>query len=155
MLELDELVNEVGLSALENSKLRKFDMMIAQKNAELDAVKEKRISLYESFSSRLISREEYDEYRGRYNRQIGIIEDALLKLKTQRKNEEESSSIKTNWIQQFIRFKGASELTREIVVTLIDRVYVYEDKRVRIDFNFKNEYEIISKLVEEKLREVG
>ena len=41
------------------------------------------------------------------------------------------------------------------MVTLIDRVYVYEDKRVRIDFNFKNEYEIISKLVEEKLREVG
>ena len=155
MIELDELVNEVGLSALENSKLRKFDMMIAQKNAELDAVKEKRISLYESFSSRLISREEYDEYRGRYNRQIGIIEDALLKLKTQRKTEEESSSIKTNWIQQFIRFKGASELTREIVVTLIDRVYVYEDKRVRIDFNFKNEYEVISKLVEEKLKEVG
>ena len=103
----------------------------------------------------MISREEYDEYRGRYNRQIGIIEDALLKLKTQRKNEEESSSIKTNWIQQFIRFKGASELTREIVVTLIDRVYVYEDKRVRIDFNFKNEYEILGKLVEEKLREVG
>ena len=74
---------------------------------------------------------------------------------TQRKTEEESSSIKTNWIQQFIRFKGASELTREIVVTLIDRVYVYEDKRVRIDFNFKNEYEVISKLVEEKLKEVG
>lgn len=50
---------------------------------------------------------------------------------------------------QFIKFKGISELTREVVVTLVDRIYVYEDKRIRIEFNYRNEIAAYQEIFQE------
>ena len=36
-----------------------------------------------------------------------------------------------------------------------NKVYVYEDKRVKIEFNYRNELEYIYELIEEKTKEVG
>ena len=36
-------------------------------------------------------------------------------------------------------FRDITELSREVVITLVDKIYVYKDKHIRIDFNFRNE----------------
>ena len=46
-------------------------------------------------------------------------------------------------------------MTREVVVTLIDRIYVYEDKHIRIEFNYRNEIAAYQEILEEKAKEVG
>ena len=60
-----------------------------------------------------------------------------------------------SWIMQFIKFQGITELTREAVVTLIDRIYVYEDKRIRIEFNYRNEIAAYQEILQKTAKEVG
>ena len=52
-----------------------------------------------------------------------------------------------------IRFNGVEELTRELVVTFIDRIYIYENKRIKIDFNYRNELSNMQELLEQKAKE--
>ena len=40
-------------------------------------------------------------------------------------------------------------------MALIDRIYIYEDKRVVIEFNYKNEIAYYSEIVNAALKEVG
>ena len=47
-------------------------------------------------------------------------------------------------------FKGIAELTREVVVTLIDRIYIFEDKHIRINFNFRNELAYYQEILQQQ-----
>jgi DNA invertase Pin-like site-specific DNA recombinase len=155
VIELDELLNEVGHGILEDAKLQRIDVLISQKMKDIDRCKDMRMNLYEAYNDNLINREEYDKMRQKYTTQLEAEEAALCRLREEYAKEQEISSINTEWIQEFKRFQGVTELTRELVVTLIDKVYVYEDKRVKIEFNYRNELEYIYELIEEKTKEVG
>ena len=155
VIELDELLNEVGHGILEDAKLQRIDVLISQKMKDIDRCKDMRMNLYEAYNDNLINREEYDKMRQKYTTQLEAEEAALCRLREEYAKEQEISSINTDWIQEFKRFQGVTELTRELVVTLIDKVYVYEDKRVKIEFNYRNELEYIYELREEKTKEVG
>ena len=155
IVELDELLQDAGRGILEDAKLKKLDILIEQKHKDIDRYKELRMSLYEAYNDNLIDRQDYDKMREKYALQIDAEESALIRLREEYAREEASSSINTSWIQEFIKFHGVTDLTRELVVTLIDKIFVYEDKRVKIEFNYRNELEYISTLLQERKKEVG
>ena len=155
VVELDELLQDVGRGILEDAKLKKIDILITQKHKDIDRYKELRMGLYEAYNDNLISREDYDKMREKYAEQIETEEAVLVRLREEYAREKESSSINTGWIHEFKKFHGVTDLTRELVVTLIDRIFVYEDKRVKIEFNYRNEFDYISTLLLERKKEVG
>lgn len=50
-------------------------------------------------------------------------------------------------------FEVINRTVKEAVATLIDRIDVYEDKRIRITFNFKNQIEELTQYVNELRKE--
>lgn len=155
IVELNELIKDIGLHSIDQIRLKRVDVMIARKEEDLDRDKEFRMKLYEALNEELIDRDEYNKMRMKYTRQIEDTEKAISKLKLQRTEISSSHSTDNNWIMQFIKFQGITELTREVVVTLIDRIYVYEDKHIRIEFNYRNEIAAYQEILEEKAKEVG
>ena len=155
IVELNELIKDIGLHSIDQIRLKRVDVMIARKEEDLDRDKEFRMRLYEALNEDLIDRDEYNKMRMKYTRQIEDTEKAISKLKLQRTEISSSHSTDNNWIMQFIKFQGITELTREVVVTLIDRIYIYEDKHIRIEFNYRNEIAAYQEILEEKAKEVG
>lgn len=154
IVELNGLMKDIGLHSVDQIRRRRVDVMIARKEQDLDRDKEFRMKLYEALKEELIDRDEYNKMRMKYTKQIEDTEKAISKLKLQRTEISSSQSTDNNWIMQFIKFQGITELTREVVVTLIDRIYVYEDKRIRIEFNYRNEIAAYQEILEEKAKEV-
>lgn len=155
IVELNQLVQDIGLHRIDQIRLGRVDVMIAQKEQDLERDKEFRMRLYEALNEGLIDRDEYNKMRMKYTRQIEDTEKAINKLQLQRTEISSNHSTDNNWIMQFIKFQGITELTREVVVTLIDRIYVYEDKRIRIEFNYRNEIAAYQEILEKKAKEVG
>ena len=155
IVELNQLVHDIGLQKIDQIRLGRVDLMIARKEQDLDRDKEFRMKLYEALNDNLIDRDEYNKMRMKYTRQIEDTERAISKLKLQRAEILSSHSTDNSWIMQFIKFQGITELSREAVVTMIDRIYVYEDKRIRIEFNYRNEIAAYQEILEEKAKEVG
>ena len=155
IVEWNQLVHDVGLQKIDQIRLGRVDLMIARKEQDLDRDKEFRMKLYEALNDNLIDRDEYNNMRMKYTRQIEDTERAISKLKLQRAEILSSHSTDNSWIMQFIKFQGITELSREAVVTMIDRIYVYEDKRIRIEFNYRNEIAAYQEILEEKAKEVG
>ena len=154
IVELNQLIQDIGVNNIDQIRLRRVDVMIAQKEQDLDRDKEFRMNLYEALNEDLIDRDEYNKMRLKYTKQIEDTEKAIRKLQLQRTEISSSHCADNNWIMQFIKFQGITELTREVVVTLIDRIYVYEDKRIRIEFNYRNEIAAYQEILEEKAKEV-
>ena len=47
------------------------------------------------------------------------------------------------WIESFKKRKNITKLTREIIIELIDCIYVHEGGEITIKFKFEDEYERI------------
>ena len=93
--------------------------------------------------------------KAKYNKRIAEAESALRELHAAKVEALNNASNATSWIEQFLKFDGESTLSREMVFTLIDKVHIYEDKRIRIDFNFRNDIAFILDTLQKQNLEVS
>ena len=66
-------------------------------------------------------------------------------MKIQEAEAEKESSVETeesyeNWIEKFIQYGTLAEITREIVIELIDRIVVNSGKSIDIEFKYQSPY---------------
>lgn len=155
IVEMDQLLRDIGANDIQSIRVKRLDMMIAQKHKDIDGYQDFRMNLYEAFCDQLIERDEYDKMRSKYGQMIADAQNAVKKLEQERHGIVSTQNVHSGWIQQFVQYQGITELTREVVVTLIDRIYVYEDKRIRIDFNYRDEIKYYQELLRQKAKEVG
>lgn len=155
IVELNNLVQDIGMKSIDQVRIKRLDVMIAQKAQDIERDKEFRMRLYEALNDELIERDEYNKMRMKYTKQIEDTEKAIKKLQLQRSGILSNNTTDNNWIMQFIKFQGLTELSHEAVVTLIDRIYVYEDKHIRIEFNYRNEIAAYQEILQEKAKEVS
>ena len=45
------------------------------------------------------------------------------------------------WVQVFAQYENVQELDRRLLVALVDKVFIYEDKRVEIAFRYRDEFD--------------
>ena len=155
IVEMEQLMEEIGQSNIWNVKITRLDRMIAQKENEADGYRDFRMKLYEALREELIDRDEYAKMRQKYTQSIEEAEAAIQKLKEERSALLASTGVDCGWIEQFVKYREISELTREVVVTLIDRIYIYEDKHIKIDFNYRDEIAYYQEILKTTAKEVG
>lgn len=44
------------------------------------------------------------------------------------------------FIKNFMKYRNIDKLTREVVAALIEMIYVYEDKKIKIVFKYQNPF---------------
>lgn len=139
VVEMKQLLEEVNHSEILSVKLKRIDLLIAEKNKEIDKQKDFRMKLYEALSDGLIERDEYDAMRKRSTATIEAGEAAVKKLDAERAEIVSQNTKNLTWLEQFARYQNYAKLSREIAVAFIDKITVYEDKTVHIDFNYRDE----------------
>ena len=97
--------------------------------------------LYEDWKNEDITREEYLEYKKKYEQDIEKIKEIIENLDKQKEKQEKVTDNNSKWIENFKKYKNISELDRDIITELIDYIEVYENKKIKINFKFIDEIE--------------
>lgn len=123
-----------------------------KKEAEIVKNQHLKIECYEDYKEGLISQEEYLLFKNELESRIENAKDSLLALK--RKNQLLTSEDveKQAWIEAFISNQG-TDFTRAKLVQLINRIYVYEDRRIEIVFRYQDEMKQFAKVITESMHE--
>lgn len=150
MKTLKELVENAERDAKTKKKASSteiYSMDIEKTKEDIERKKQLRKKVFEEYALGNISNEEYMEYGEEYAKAEMELTQKLFDLEKKLKGQEEVSVFDLPWVRHLIEHKEITELTREIVVEMIDVIYIYEDKRIKICYNFSNEYENLMKLV--------
>ena len=130
-------------SELENLKVQirdqkpKLDDRIARLKAKIEKNTEYRKRAYEQFMDDILSKEEYLELKKMYDTENEQFEKELDELKNVEETEMTVMQDTVKWLDHFSRGKiTAAQLTREVLVELIDRIYVYPNQQIEIYFKF-------------------
>lgn len=109
--------------------------------AELARVKKLKKSIYEDYKDELISKEEYLSYREDYQQKEALYSKQIETLEAKKKETVTEDVFETPWLKRLLELKDIEELDRDIVVEMIDEITVYENRKIKIRYNFGDELE--------------
>ena len=87
-----------------------------------------------------MSKEEYAAYRQDYTEKELLLEKQIHALQMSQ-DEEEHHALESSWVTRLRELKEVKTLDRSIIVEMIDRIIIYNDRRIRIIYNFSDELE--------------
>ena len=62
-------------------------------------------------------------------------------MEAKKKDNVTEDIFQTPWLRRLLELKDIEELDRDIVVEMIDEIIVYENRKIKIRYNFGNELE--------------
>ncbi len=138
LVNFEKIVEKLKKEGLKNVKSQNIQNIIKLKQNEVSKILNLKKYLYEDWKNGDITREEYLEYKKKYENDIKYLEENIQNLKLENEKCEIQNTIKNKWIEDFIKQKKLKGLSRDIVLELVNVIYVHEDGSLTIKFNFTN-----------------
>ena len=120
---------------------------IEKTKKEIERKKKIKKKVFEEFAEGNLTSEEYIEYRESYAKEEKELQLKLSNLEQQVAKRKDKGALELPWINHLLEHKEVKELTREIVVQMVDEILIFDDKRIKITYNFTKEYENLLKIV--------
>ncbi len=139
-LEMEKMIQKINKSPTRNLYNANIEKLIQSKNNELEKTKKLKKAAYEDWKLGIITQEEYFEYKTTYEQNIVNIEENIKNLQEEKKKYEEQVLGDNSWIDVLKEKRNITNLTRDIIIELIDCIYIHEGGNITIKFKFADEY---------------
>ncbi len=139
MIEVDSMFGGTNNIPFRNDEVETLNKHVEIKKEELAKYEKYRVNLFEKFIADIITKEDYLEFKEIYEENINNITESIEKLNSNIKDILTNTVSENNLIQKFSQFKNSKMLTREMVVTLVEEILVYNDKSIEIKYKFNQE----------------
>lgn len=140
LIDTEEIVQKINESTYQNTKNENIENMIIAKQNEISKILNFKRTIYEDWKNEDITREEYLEYKQKYENDIERLKQNIERLENEKQRYENQSISNNEWIEKFKEKEGITELSRDIMMELIDCIYVKENGNITIKFKFKDEF---------------
>ena len=91
--------------------------------------------VFENYADGLISKTEYVKLKEKYDQKVRQLQKDIQNCTGERKESSWSHEFE-EWLEKFTDDFNLEDLTREIVLNLIDSIYIYADKVIEINYKF-------------------
>ena len=152
VLELDAALSGAFELAWERSELGKIEASLELQNEQLQKNNTLRLSIYEDLHQGLIDKSEYTAIKEELTARIAECVRAIDELNKMKAELDEGLSSKQSWMAQFKEFSNISEVSRRVIVHLVDSIRIYEDSEVEIVFRQADKVASAYKFLEEQKR---
>ncbi len=116
----------------------KFQLENIQKR--LEKIEKFKRKTYHNYMEDLISREEYIRYVSEYEAEIKELEKEKSAICDKEDLQQELDDRHDQWVEAFKDYINISELTRDVVLELIEKIEVHGDGSITIHYKFQNPY---------------
>ena len=91
-------------------------------------------------AERIIDREVYERTKAKYQKELDYWVDEESSAQADKNSLEAALSSSKQWTESIRRYQVLSEIDRELIVTLIDKIEVFHDKRIKIHLTYADPY---------------
>ena len=165
LLDVDKALSQFENLSWEKHKLKQLDAGIEIQEEAVRKNNTLRLGIYEDLRAGLLDRSEYESLKKELAERIAEATAAIEKLNKEKREILDGVSKQQSWVEQFRQYENVTELTRPMVIHLIERINIFEDSNIEIVFRHRNQIEEILQFISEKtadkkllampIREVG
>ena len=124
-----------------------FEKLIVDKKRQIIKIKNNKIGSYNDWKDGVIDKGDYMMFKDKYDESLKKLSDEICALENEKELQKAIFDNELNWLNNIVKFGRITELTREIAISLIDKIYIDKNKQLTIDFKFKNEFETLIRII--------
>ena len=147
-IKIQEKVNSVSSLPFRNREIKQLKDEIVKCGEKKEYYQKHSLSLYEDLKSNIINEKDYKALKKMYSDEIEILDKRIDSI------NKEISVISNNNHSKYLEYAAVNKfenLSRKIIVTFINKIFVYDKKKIEIDFKFQTDYDIMRKYVNKAL----
>ena len=140
LLDADEVIKEAGNSANFRIDQKKTKERISAKEKEITKYNQMLVSLYEDYRDGIVDKSDFAIIKESFEVKRAEAEKAIDRLQKEAENIAAGIERDTEWLEENRKWKAMPSLTRNVVVSLIQSVKVYEGGDIEIVLDCDDEY---------------
>lgn len=117
-----------------------YEKQILSLEQEIERYQKLKLGLYENLTDEIISKEEYFEFRNTYTNILEEKETAKKRLEKECKQAVTTGTTTKNWVTLFKSYENIDTLNRRVLMSLVDKVLIYENHALEVVFKYADEY---------------
>lgn len=140
ILNMDEALGQIESLTWEKRELNKIEANITIQLSVVDKNAALRMGTYEDLKDGIITREEFLTLKEEFTQRIREAERTTEQYERDKNSILSGFNDQQGWLAQFREYKNISEMTRRIVVNLIERINVFENQEIEVVFKQKDQF---------------
>ncbi len=142
-LVMDDALQCIEGADWEARELKKIEGKIAFQQEIIEKNRRLSTGAYEDFRSQFITREEYETFRSQFNGNITEAQTAISCLVSDRNSIKGGLADQQGWLAQFKKYENIQEITRNVIVNLIERIYIRDNKDIDVQLKHQDRFAAI------------
>ena len=114
-----------------------------------------RAGLYEDYKEGLLTSDEFVEMRDIYTKQLDDVKLKIQYMESDNTFRKIDTRVDGTWEKVLQEWKNPQNITRELIETLIDKIMIYEDSRIKITFKCMDEFDKLRSAINKREEEVA
>lgn len=147
-IDYTKIIEQLNKAPLVKSQIKKLTEAIEQKERELTKIARYKQSIYQDWKDNIISQTDYFNMRADYEKEEAALHEMIQRLLEERKEEENGVNTENPFLVAFRKYENITELSRDILIELIDCIKVHEGGNISIVFRFADELNRIVDFIE-------
>ncbi len=144
VLELEQIIDTLDTLPESQQNVFNYDAQIVRIKEDIERNKSFKLKLYENLQEGMIGQDEYFLFKKSYAAKIEEAEAAITAIEAEREQMVGRNRERLAWIDVYKKYQNVTEITRRLVVELIEQIRVYEGSRIEIRWRYQDEYQKIT-----------
>ena len=141
VLEAELLLEMVELLPENQQNVFNYDAQIVKLKEEIERNKNFKLKLYENLQEGMIGQDEYFLFKKSYAMKIQEAEQAIAAIEAEREQMVNNNREQLSWTEVFKQYQNITEVTRNVVVDLIDHIEILEGKGIHVVFRYHDNWD--------------
>ena len=141
VIDLSDLLELADTAQLQQAGMRKMQERLEKKQGEIDRYQILLRSLYESLADGVIDQADYKDLKKTYSRRRAEAEEQAEAIREEMSREKVNLSEGRGWMGQFRKHQNIEALDRNVIVSLIERILIFRDRRIEIVYRWYDEFQ--------------
>lgn len=143
-----KILDELRSIPYTNRQTQRIENLLKEKTQEIEQLKRYKREIYQDWKDGELDLDDYRDMRMEYEKQIEDLEQIIVRLQAEINDTDDSFSAEEGRIlSRFIKYRNITEVTREMLVELVEEIVIYEEEKIKIVFRFFDEFRHIEEMI--------
>ena len=150
VLDTEKMIQEMNTASKNQTQYLLLDKEVGKLRRELSRISKRKSDLYEDYSERLITEEEYIQFSRIYSNEIENIKSRLDTVLAAQVRYSQDYHIEEGWGNVIHTYMSKRKLTKEMADAFVDSIIIYGKYDYEIKLVYDDQFADLQKLKKEK-----
>lgn len=147
-IEFDELLKKINQSSGRKKECSHLQQTLKTQQTEREKCMRAMVDLYPDWKNGILTQEEYLNIKSSMQQKISSLDAMISNLEKSVKEYADGITSENDFIAHFMKYKNITQLTRPMLIELVENIYVHEGGKIEIELKYRDAYEQVVQYIE-------